>query len=101
MDSDVRKQSGVEKQNKYIFANTGNSETHCNGWETTNYTLKNAKIDFSEITATAQRIRMSTLYAACFDVNESDQELFYKHISHTEQVNKGTFSFTLPYIHIS
>ena len=34
---------------------------------------------------------MSTLYAAAPDVNESDRELFYKHMGQTEQVSKGTY----------
>ena len=34
VDSDIRKQAGVEEENQYIFANTGN------GWETTTTLLK-------------------------------------------------------------
>ena len=31
VDRDAPKQAGVENGNKYLFANTRNSKTHCNG----------------------------------------------------------------------
>lgn len=93
-DSMVREAATVANINDYIFASTESSISHCNGWEATHYVMKKAGIDCPELNATGQRIRISTIYAGC-DVTEKEKDLFYKHMGHTEAINKGTYQCPL------
>lgn len=91
LDEGIRKQAGVAESNKYIFANTENSDTHCGGWNATSFVLEAAGISCPEMTATGMRIKISTLYAALDDKTSADRQLFYSHMGHTEEVNRGTY----------
>lgn len=90
-DADIRKRATVAESNIYIFANTELSDTHCSGWNCTKYVQEAASIECPELNATGLRIKMSTMYAALDVPNDADRQLFYKHLGHTELVNKGTY----------
>lgn len=85
---DVRREAGVAKDNKFIFATCSANPTHVEGWDTINFVCKS--IGIPTITATSQRIRLSTIYAG-LDVQEKDRHHFYNHLGHSEAVNKGTY----------
>lgn len=88
VDCQVRHLADVPGNNDFLFPST-NSTSHCSGWAATNECCRSAGITVN-ITATNQRGRMSTLYAA-LDVPYRNRELFYQHIGHSAAVNEGTY----------
>ena len=66
------------------------------GWNAINKMCKESKVKKPELlTATMQRHRISTMYAA-LDVPESERQYFYKHMGHTKDINSGTYQYPLP-----
>lgn len=55
--------------------------------------------DVSLLTATKVRHRISTIYAAT-EVSEQERALFYKHMGHTENVNKSIYQGPLAELEI-
>lgn len=90
VNSEVRAKVSVSSTNQYVFANTEDSEYHCSGWDATHMLCKKANIICPELTATGQRIRLSTLYAAS-DAPPENRQLFYSHMGHTAKINQGTY----------
>ena len=89
-DDVVWDRAGVSTSNPFIFAWTEQSSTHCGGWDARKYVASKANIDCPELTATGQRVKLSTSYAS-LDVEDKDRELFYKHMGHTASVYKGKY----------
>ena len=95
-DMEVRKRAGILEANPYIFANTQGSDVYVLGWNAINKMCKESKVKKPELlTATMQRHRISTMYAA-LDVPESERQYFYKHMGHTKDINLGTYQYPLP-----
>ena len=93
---DVRQKVSVNKDNKYIFANTNFSCDHVGGWAAINKMAESAGVSRPELlTATRTRHRISTLYAE-LDVADKDRQVFYKHMGHSEKVNQHTYQQPLP-----
>ena len=64
-DCHVRKEDGILEGNPYLFPNTDNSQFHVLGWNTTRKMREHANVDNPELlTASKQRHRISTIYAA-------------------------------------
>ena len=92
-DNEIRKSVGIlpPTQNKFIFANTGSSIYHIIGWNAINQLCKEADVQEPQLlTASKQRHRVSTLYAS-LDVPEQDRELFFSHMGHSGDVNRGIY----------
>ena len=100
-DSHVRKEVGILEGNPYVFPNTENSQFHVLGWNTTRKMCEHANVDNPELlTASKQRHRSSTIYAA-LDVPEVEREHFYKHMGHSKSVNIGTYQYPLPLLEMT
>lgn len=87
-----RKDAGVLETNRYLFPSTQNSENHVSGWHSINAICGNENISLqsTDITATKQRHRVSTLFAA-LEVSQKDREAFYDHMGHNEQINVDVY----------
>ena len=93
-DPETRRASGVDN-NKFLFASTGQSANHVEGWHCIAELCNEAGVaDATLLTATKQRHRISTKYAA-LDLSTADRELFYAHMGHREIVNKNTYQHPL------
>lgn len=91
----IREDVGLNRHNTFVFANTENSLEHVAGNDAVNYMCNVAMIKSDQITATANRGRVSTLYAL-LDLPADQRQLFYKHMGHSEKVNIGTYQRPLP-----
>lgn len=96
-DPTIRHDMGIlgEDANKYVFANTGGSVFHVNGWQCINNVAHQAGLRRPDlITATKQRHRISTEFAAR-EMPPQERELFYDHMGHCADVNKGSYQHPL------
>ena len=83
--------AGVADNNLFVFANTGSSSTHVDGWPCVkNVCVKAGVSDPSRLTATRCRHRASTLYAL-EDASPEDRAAFYRHMGHAEDVNVNVY----------
>ncbi|ELT97450.1 hypothetical protein CAPTEDRAFT_193407 [Capitella teleta] len=96
-DPTIRQGMGIlgEDANKYVFANTGGSVFHVNGWQCINNVALQAGLRRPDlITATKQRHRISTEFADR-EMPPQERELFYDHMGHCADVNKGSYQHPL------
>jgi len=101
-DPVTRKDVGVlpPSENNYIFANTEKSVYHVTGWDCIHKLCEEAGIENPELlTASKQRHRISTKYAQ-LEMSERDRGLFFSHMGHTGEVNKGTYQYPLPILEV-
>ena len=93
-DPVLREAAKVDK-NKYLFASTGQSANHVEGWYCIGHLCVAAGVaEPSLLTATLQRHRISTMYAA-LDLTQGEREAFYSHMGHTQAVNEGSYQLPL------
>lgn len=92
-DPVVREQSGVNKLNTYLFPSIKNSLFHVSGWKCVNNICKQADLS-KHINATQMRHRMSTIYAG-LDIPEHQRQAFYRHMGHSEEINKNIYQCPL------
>ena len=91
-----RDEVGIHSDNLYLFPNTGSSTDHASGWNSIRDVLKlvdgleNPKL----LIADKYRHRASTLYAMS-EIPEDQRAAFYKHMGHTENVNKEVYQCPL------
>ena len=101
MDPLRRIQGGVNSLNRYVFANTQDSLNHICGsqvtiwghnmWVTISQLCDKANVqNKSTLTATAQRHRVSTMFAA-LDLPDSERNLFYSHMGHSREMNEQVY----------
>nr|XP_054771810.1 uncharacterized protein LOC129279772 [Lytechinus pictus] len=90
-DPEVRSTAQINVANPYIFASTKGSEEHFSGWHALNNVCENAGMENKEqLNATRNRHRISTIYAA-LELPPEEQALFYKHMGHSEDINKNVY----------
>ena len=94
-DRDVRACAGVSSHNPFIFANTGGSMNHVVGWDSVHHVCKEAGIEGANLNATANRGRISTLFAS-LELPPEERPFFYAHMGHSAEVNLGTYQRPLP-----
>ena len=71
-----RTEVGINSLNKYVFANTQSSNNHICGSQVMSLLCDKANVkDKSTLTATAQRHRVSTMFAA-FDLPENERNIY-------------------------
>ncbi|XP_077966290.1 uncharacterized protein LOC120348272 isoform X6 [Styela clava] len=90
---DIRKNSDVHKENRFIFASTRLSMEHASGWHATKEVVDAAGVK-AVVTATKMRHRASTLYA-CLDIPEQQQQVFFRHMGHSSDINKNVYQCPL------
>lgn len=86
MSPKARVNAGIHPDNDYVFPQTGNSQDHCSGWHDVSFVVQSCK-NMPSLNATDIRHFLSTAFAG---VNNTDKvrKLFYKHLGHSEEVNK-------------
>ena len=100
-DPESREQAGVRKENPYLFPSTQDSDCHISGWHAIHSIAKQAGVaNIALITATKMRHRISTLYASQ-DIPESQRHVFYKHMGHSENINKNVYQSPLALMEIT
>ncbi|KAK3584017.1 hypothetical protein CHS0354_031407 [Potamilus streckersoni] len=99
-DRNIRMDAGILATNEFIFPNTESSPNHVIGWDCIDYMCKKAGIENSNINATNNRARLSTMYAA-LDVRPEDRTYFYQHMGHTKEVNENVYQRPLPVMTIA
>ena len=91
-----RKDIGIPSSNIYLFPSTGSSTEHASGWHSIKDVLK--LIDGLEnpklLIADKYRHRASTLFAMT-EIPDDQRPCFYKHMGHTESVNKEIYQCPL------
>ena len=88
---EVRTSAGVKEDNLYVFPCVQGSSTHVTGWHALKNICSEAGIEGSaRLTATKNRHRVSTLYAA-MELPEHDRELFFRHMGHSSLVNQNIY----------
>ena len=101
VDPETREQAGVRKGNPYLFPSTQDSDGHISGWHAINSIAKQAGVaNIALITATKNRHRISTLYASQ-DIPEAQRHVFYKHMGHSENINKNVYQSPLALMEIT
>ena len=86
-----RTEVGINSSNKYVFANSQGSNNHICGSQVMSLLCDKANVkDKSTLTATAQRHRVSTMFAA-FDLPENERNLFYTHMGHSKEMNEQVY----------
>lgn len=95
-DNGIRKACGIAEENDYLFPTVrGGTTAHVSGWHAVKsvcdkLVLKNPE----KVTATQNRHRVSTEFAL-MDLPMSEREYIYKHLGHTELVNKNVYQAPL------
>ncbi|XP_077975230.1 uncharacterized protein LOC120333198 [Styela clava] len=90
-NSETRKDSDINIRNMFLFPKQ--SLDHCSGWHSVKNVVDAAGVD-SHITATAMRHRALTLYAS-LEIPEDQRLVFFKHMGHTEDINKNVYQCPL------
>ena len=88
-----RVECGISDDNPYLFPNTGLSNDHVIGWnsiQTVAKQLGNELDKPSLLTADKFRHRASTLFAS-LDVPREQREAFFRHMGHTESINRDVY----------
>jgi hypothetical protein len=87
-DPEIRKDAGVNKYNIYLFPCTNLSDRHVTG----SFSIRTigSKANVTNITATKVRHRAATVYAS-LDVGEQKRDAFFKHMGHSDGINKNVY----------
>ena len=92
-DPEIRQAAGVNTDNIYVFPSIKDSKFHVNGWSCVNKVCRKAELS-KNINATQMRHYVSTVFAN-LDVPEEDRQAFYRHMGHSEQINKHVYQCPL------
>ncbi|KAB7497278.1 hypothetical protein Anas_13850 [Armadillidium nasatum] len=90
VDPNIRTTCDIDKNNKYAFPSTGNSQGHASGWHEVSEVCTNAKLS-NNITADKMRHRAATIFGG-MDVSENFKNLIYEHIGHSKEIDRGIYS---------
>ena len=100
-DPDIRRATGVQQPNPYLFPGKQQSSEHCSGWHAVHNVCVLAGVhDTSTITATKLRHYSSTRYAA-LEIPEGHREHFYKHMGHSKKINESIYQAPLAEIEVT
>ena len=92
-DADTRRDAGVRANNPYMFPCTQDSESHVSRWHAINGIGKEVGLS-KTLNATGMRHKISTMYAQ-LEVPEEKRQAFYKHMGHSENINKNVYQTPL------
>ncbi|XP_071830672.1 uncharacterized protein [Apostichopus japonicus] len=88
---ETRSTACIRQCNPYVFACTQGSNNHVSGWHALNGVCDDAGIDStSNLTATKNRHRISTIYAS-LEIPEKERALFFKHMGHSADINENIY----------
>jgi len=86
---EVRKESRVSLQNKYVFPSTHMSDNHVSGWHALDICCKKCSLE-GKITGTINRHRLSSLIGS-MGIPESGQMMAFDHFGHSGDINKNIY----------
>ena len=92
-----RKEVEVSDSNPFLFANTGTSLDHAVGWQSIKAVVKMMGPELEKpelLIADKFRHRMSTLFAL-LDLPENERATFYRHMGHSESINRHVYQCPL------
>lgn len=92
-----RKEVEVSDANPFLFANTGTSVDHAVGWQCIKSVIKMIGPELVKpelLIADKFRHRMSMLFAV-LDLPENERATFYRHMGHSEAINKHVYQCPL------
>ena len=87
----------VSESNPFLFANTGTSLDHAVGWQSIKAVIKMMGPELEKpelLIADKFRHRMSTLFAL-LDLPENERVTLYRHMGHSESINKHVYQCPL------
>ena len=93
----IRTEVEVSESNPFLFANTGTSLDHAVGWQSIKNVIKlmGPELEKPELLiADKFRHRMSTQFAL-LDLPENERAKFYRHMGHSEAINKHVYQCPL------
>lgn len=93
VDPQIRLAAGVHPENNYVFPNVQRSLFHTSGWKCVESVCKQAGVS-KRINATQMRHRVSTIYAA-LHMSDIDRQAFYRHMGHSEEINRNVYQCPL------
>lgn len=89
-DDNIRKDAGVNLNNPFLFpSSSSSSDSNVKGRDAVKKICSQAGIE-SNLTATNNRHRISTIYAA-LDVPEKNRRVFYNHMGHSKEINRDVY----------
>ncbi|XP_047130416.1 uncharacterized protein LOC124810142 isoform X2 [Hydra vulgaris] len=87
----IKTSIGISFKNPYIFASGKKSESHCSGWHAMTSVCEDLPLENKkQLNATTNRHRISTLMAS-ISMTDSERNLFYDHMGHSEAINKHIY----------
>ena len=86
---EVRKDAGVNPNNRYIFASTQISESHASSWHCINEILKKLSLS-GALNATKNRHRVASLLAK-LKLSKKGKDLICKHFGLSEKINQNVY----------
>ena len=90
-DMKIQNDIGIKSNNPYLFASGKSSDSHCSGWHAlTSICEKLPILNKTRLNATTNRHRLSTLIASQSMI-ESERNLFYQHMGHSEAINRNIY----------
>ena len=87
----------ISDANPFLFANTGTSLDHAVGWQCIKAVIKMMGSGLEKpdlLIADKFRHRLSTLYAV-LELPANEREAFYRHMGHSEAINKHVYKCPL------
>ena len=87
----------ISDANPFLFANTGTSLDHAVGWQCIKAVIKMMGPELEKpdlLIADKFRHRLSTLYAV-LELPANEREAFYRHMGHSEAINKHVYQCPL------
>jgi len=93
----------VSESNPFLFPNTGSSQDHANGWNCIQAVAKLMGNELKKpnlLIADKFRHRASTLFAL-LEMPQHKRELFYRHMGHSETINKEVYQCPLALLEIT
>lgn len=92
-DPVIRQAAGISPDNIYLFPHIKNSRFHASGWNCVSQGCDQAGLS-KKINATQMSHWMSTVYAR-LDHPDTEKEAFYRHMGHSEEINKHVYQCPL------
>ena len=94
-DQQIRGTCGIADKNNYLFPSKNGSLSHVSGWHSVKKICEKLELkEHEKITATSNRHRVSTEFAL-MDVPVAERDYIYKHLGHSEEINRNVYQAPL------
>ena len=97
----IRKDSGINLQNMYVFASGQGSQKHFPGWHSLANVCDKVPIsDRSCLNGTSNRHRLSTILAG-LNLTDLERDLVFKHFGHSKEMNEHIYQAPAAHLQLS